>query len=233
MIRIFVGYDEREPAAYHAFCESVVQHASQPVSFTPLARRAVGHLVDGRRDGSNAFTYSRFLVPLLCDFSGWALYADGDMVCLADVAELWAMRDPWRSVQVVKHDYRTRHPVKYLGAENKDYPGKNWSSLVLWNCGSYLNRCLTEDVVAGQSGEFLHRFAWLLPERIGVLPKEWNWLVDEYPHNDAAKILHYTVGTPCFDEFVACDHAAEWHAAQRAMNRPVDFVNTALSAVPA
>jgi hypothetical protein len=24
---------------------------------------------------------------------------------------------------------------KYLGNKNEDYPRKNWSSLILWNCG--------------------------------------------------------------------------------------------------
>jgi lipopolysaccharide biosynthesis glycosyltransferase len=42
------------------------------------------------------------------DYSGWAIFADGDMVCQADISELWALRDDSKAVQVVKHDYQTK-----------------------------------------------------------------------------------------------------------------------------
>ena len=32
------------------------------------------------------------------------------------------------------------------------------------------------------------------------LIKVWNWLAIEYEENQNAKIVHYTLGTPCFDE---------------------------------
>ena len=47
---------------------------------------------------------------------------------------------------------------------------------------------------------------------IGELPKEWNWLDVEYDHNADAKLVHYTLGTPCFNEFAdSGDFANEWH----------------------
>lgn len=211
MIRIFVGYDPREPVAYHAFCSSVLRHASQPVSFHPLYLPLLAGYAERHTDGSNQFIYSRFLVPKLCDFSGHALYCDGDMIVTDDIAKLWALRDSSMGVQVVKHDYQTKHAAKYLGAKNEDYPRKNWSSVILWNCAHFPNRKLTPEYVATHEGAHLHRFAWLGDERIGALPAEWNHLVGEYPHDDQAKLLHYTLGTPCFDEYKACDHAEEWH----------------------
>jgi hypothetical protein len=114
-------------------------------------------------------------------------------------------------VQVVKHDYKTRMPVKYLGSPNEDYPRKNWSSVILWNCGSFPNRKLMPDFVQRSTGAELHRFSWLDDARIGELPPEWNWLPDEYGPNPAAKLLHYTLGTPCFHEFADTPMAAEWH----------------------
>ncbi len=89
MINMVVGFDQREAVAYHAFCQSVISRTSRPVRFTPL----VAHGVDGKRNGSNAFIYSRFLVPYLNEYKGWAIYADGDMICREDIAKLWAMRD--------------------------------------------------------------------------------------------------------------------------------------------
>ena len=154
----------------------------------------------------------------MCDYSGHAIYIDGDMIVKGDLAELWAMRDSYMGVQVVKHDYKTKRAKKYLGAKNEDYPRKNWSSVILWNCAHTPNRDLTPEYVQASTGAHLHRFAWLDDSRIGEMPKEWNWLVDEYEHNDNAKLLHYTLGTPCFDEFATCDHNSDWHQERQILN---------------
>jgi hypothetical protein len=114
-------------------------------------------------------------------------------------------------VMVVKHDYKTRRTEKYMGAKNEDYPRKNWSSVILWNCNSWPNRKLTPEFVQSQPGSYLHRFSWLDDSRIGELPKEWNWLPDELGANADAKLLHYTLGTPCFSEFANTPQADEWH----------------------
>jgi lipopolysaccharide biosynthesis glycosyltransferase len=162
-------------------------------------------------DGSNHFIYTRFLVPYLMGFTGSAIFIDGDMIVRGDIAELWDLRDVTKDVQVVKHDYRTRMPVKYLGAKNEDYPRKNWSSVILWNCNSFPNRKLTPQFIQKSTGSELHRFSWIDDARIGELPPEWNWLPDEYGPNPAAKLLHYTLGTPCFHEFANAPMGDEWH----------------------
>jgi len=144
-------------------------------------------------------------------FNGSAIFIDGDMIVRGDIAELWDLRDSTKDVQVVKHDYKTRMPVKYLGSKNEDYPRKNWSSVILWNCNSFPNRKLMPAFVQLATGSELHRFSWLDDSRIGELPPEWNWLPDEYGPNPAAKLLHYTLGTPCFHEFADTPMGDEWH----------------------
>jgi lipopolysaccharide biosynthesis glycosyltransferase len=211
MIRIFVGFDQREAVAYHTFCQSVLEKSSQVVSFTPLVLDSLPGYRETHDDGSNTFIYSRFLTPFLCDFDGWALFADGDMVCRSDISELWALRDADKAVQVVQHDYRTKTELKYLGNRNQNYPRKNWSSLVLWNCSHPKHRVLTPQFLMGQTGAYLHRFSWLADEDIGALPREWNWLTTEYPDNDNAKLLHYTLGTPCFKDYQTAEMAEVWH----------------------
>lgn len=212
MIRIFVGYDAREAVAYHTFCQSVLEKASTPVAFTPLALNSLPGYTETHTDGSNAFIYSRFLTPFLCNFGGWALFADGDMICKADIAELWTLRDNSKAILVVQHDYRTKARVKYLGNRNDDYPRKNWSSVVLWNCEHPKHRILTPAFLMAQSGAFLHRFAWLEDAEIGSLPMEWNWLATEYPPNPDAKLVHFTLGTPCFKAYRDAAMADDWHA---------------------
>lgn len=214
-ISLVVGFDQREAVAYHTFCQSVIERASMPVQFTPLARNTLPDYEETHTDGSNQFIYSRFLTPYLQDYAGWAIFADGDMICQADLRELWNLRDESKAALVVKHDYRTKRSVKYLGNRNEDYPRKNWSSLILWNCAHPANRVLTPGFIAGRSGAYLHRFSWLDDALIGDLPVEWNWLAIEYPDKPDAKIVHYTLGTPCFSEFADTAMSDAWKDVQR------------------
>ena len=50
---------------------------------------------------------------------------------------------------------------------------------------------------------------WLI-NLVGEIPKEWNWLVGEYDYNPDAKLVHFTIGTPCFTDYSRCDYAEEW-----------------------
>ena len=210
-IPVFVGYDPREAIAYHVCSNSIIRHSSVPVAIVPVALTMFRDYTETHTDGSNQFIYSRFLVPHLMDYQGWAIFIDGDMIVRSDIAELWDMRDHSKDVMVVKHDYKTRMKEKYLGSKNEDYPRKNWSSVILWNCASLPNRKLTPKFVQQSTGSELHRFSWLEDDRIGTLPPEWNWLPDEYGPNESAKLLHYTLGTPCFHEFADTPQATEWH----------------------
>jgi hypothetical protein len=211
MIRLFIGYDPREAVVYHVCVNSIIRHASEPVAVTPLALKNLGGYVERHRDGSNQFTYSRFLVPQLMGWAGWGLYIDGDMLLRTDIAELWNLRDDSKALLCVHHDYKTRMTEKYLGARNQDYPRKNWSSVILWNCAHPANGVLTSEFVQQATGAQLHRFTWLADELIGELPKEWNWLPDELGPNPRAKLLHWTLGAPCFHEFADAPMAEEWH----------------------
>ena len=219
MIRVVIGFDQREAVAYHAFCQSIIEKSSQPLSFTPLMLSALPGYQETHTDGSNAFIYSRFLTPWLHNFEGWAIFADGDMICLQDIAKLWALRDESKAVLVVKHDYKTKALDKYLGNKNADYPRKNWSSVILWNCSHSKHKILTPEFVMKQTGAFLHRFTWLDDQDIGELPKEWNWLTTEYPNNYQANLLHYTLGTPCFKDYTDCDMADVWHQTHSRINQ--------------
>jgi len=223
IVRLFCGFDQREAAGWHVFAQSVIEKSSIPVAIVPIS-------MDAQRDGTNAFTYSRFLIPYLCDFQGWALWADGsDMLANADIAELWAYRQGWYAVQVAKHDYKTKHRAKYVGTEmeapNADYPRKNWSSVILWDCGHYMNRVLTPEFVQDRDGSFLHRFGWLPDDRIGELPKEWNWLPGEHGANPKAKLFHFTEGLPSIHAYRNTPHAQAWRLYEsRAQQSPEERI---------
>ena len=211
IIPIFIGYDKKEAIAYHVCSNSIIRKSTNPVSITPLSLNMFNFYRETHIDGSNTFIYSRFLVPYLMSYKGWAIFIDGDMLLRSDISELWSMRDEKFAVQVVKHKYKTRQSKKYLGANNENYPRKNWSSVILWDCNHIKNKIMTPGKIQNSSGAELHRFTWLKDNEIGELPVEWNWLPDEFGVNNDAKLLHYTLGTPCFHEFATTPMGEEWH----------------------
>lgn len=211
IIPVFIGYDPREAIAFHVCANSIIRNASRPVTIVPLALNLFKDYTETHTDGSNQFIYSRFLVPHLMQYIGHAIFIDGDMIVRGDIAELWDLRNVNTDVQVVKHDYQTRMSEKYLGSKNENYPRKNWSSVMIWNCNSFPNRGLTPKFIEKATGAELHRFSWIDDARIGELPLEWNWLPDEYGPNLNAKLLHYTLGTPCFHDFADSPQSNEWH----------------------
>ena len=211
MINIFIGYDSKEKVAYNVLSHSIIQNSTKPVAITPIA---LNHLKDDFVRERNAlssteFSFSRFMIPHLMNYQGWALFMDCDMLMFEDIAELWRMRDDSKAIQVCKHDYTPKEKTKFLGQTQTAYPKKNWSSFMLMNC----KKCtqLTPNYVNRATGLELHQFKWLESEElIGDLPLEWNWLVGEYEHKDEVKNVHYTKGGPWFEEYRDCDYSQDW-----------------------
>ena len=220
MIRIFIGFDPRETVAYHVFAHSILARASAPVTIAPLMLSQLGGVLTRPRHAlqSTDFSFSRFLVPHLCGFEGWALFFDCDMLMLDDVAKLWALRDERSAVQVVKHRHVPKEQVKFLDQAQTKYEKKNWSSVMLFNAARC--RALTPEFVNAASGLELHQFKWLAGEReIGEIPHRWNHLVDYDPPAPAAEIanLHFTIGGPYFPSYADCGYADLWRGEQERM----------------
>lgn len=211
-LRIFIGYDSREPVAFSVLAQSIIARATQPVSIHPLALNHLRRIYTRVQESteSTEFSLTRFLVPYLCDYDGIAIFMDCDMLCRVDIGDvmLHVMADPRRAVWCCQHDYQPKSGVKFLGQRQLAYPRKNWSSFMVFDCA----RCtsLTPEYVNKSTGLMLHRFWWTNDDQIGALPLEWNWLVGEYDKNPDAKILHYTLGGPWFDGYEQCDYADEW-----------------------
>ncbi len=218
-IPIFIGFDQCESVAYHTLCHSILSRASVPVAFIPIKRSMLKGIHDRPLDPkqSNEFSFTRFLVPYLMDFQGRAIFMDLDVIVLDDIKKHWDQTDFFSAVQVVKHDYTPRDKIKYLGNTQYDYPCKNWSSVMLFNCSHVDCRKLTPDYVNRATGLDLHRFLWADEKNVGDLPKEWNHLVSEYDPNPDAKLVHYTVGGPYFHEYENCEFSFKWFEERREM----------------
>lgn len=217
MQHVFFGHDERIEAGTTAFVRSVIACASKPLALAAITRRNS----PGISEGSNAFSFRRFLVPWMLGYRGWAIFVDGaDMLCRADLGDLFDLIHYHDAVRVVKHNYRTKHPRKYRGTamecDNADYERKNWASVMLVNCGHFAWRNVTPEFVETADRLAMLQLRFIPDEFIGSLPKEWNWLCDEDGENPAAKLLHFTAGIPGFAAHADAPMADEWHAARAA-----------------
>lgn len=183
MLRVFIGYDHRQPVSVTALTTSIVAQASQPVAITPLVLPALPI----KRQGLTPFTYSRFLVPHLCNYEGVGLFLDADMILNADIAGLFALMDD-SAVMVAKNKHRFE-----------------WASVMLFNCAHPDNRKLTPEYI--ETADKLHGISWT--DSIGDLPPEWNHLVG-YDEPKEAKLVHYTQGVPAWPETAACEQADLW-----------------------
>jgi len=217
-VQIYIGYDSKEPVAYHVLAHSILTRSSIPVAIIPIALDNVKSFFTRKRGEKETteFSISRFLVPYLSNYEGLSIFMDSDMLCLIDIAELVALFDRKKAIQVCQHDYEPKSDVKFLGQAQTKYPRKNWSSMIMFN--NKKCRALSLDYVNNATGLELHRFMWTQDSLIGSLPLEYNWLVGEYEPKQA-KILHYTLGGYWFEK--DCELSAVWLEELKKMTRPL------------
>lgn len=226
MIPIYIGWDKKEPVAYHVLADSIIRNSSEPVSISPLNRDNLGrhfHRPRGEFDSTD-FSNSRFIVPHLQQYGGWAIFMDCDMLCLADIAELWNQRDDKYAVMVKKHNHVPQEDLKFLDQEQTKYDRKNWSSLMLLNCNRL--RVLTKHVVNTAPGLWMHQLRFLDDAEIGEIKGDWNLLVGYDGYEPDAKLVHFTSGGP-WHGYVKADYSTQWKNQLYDViqgDNPVDFL---------
>ncbi|XP_023770329.1 protein CDI [Lactuca sativa] len=217
--RIYVGYDPKEDVAYEVCRYSILKRSSIPVEIIPIKQSELREKKYFWRERgkleSTEFSFTRFLTPFLAGYEGWAMFVDCDFLYLGDIKELFDLVDEKYAVMCVQHDYTPKETTKMDGAVQTLYPRKNWSSMVLYNCGHPKNKVLTPEIVNKESGAFLHRFQWLEDDEIGSVPFVWNFLVghnrvEKDDPNTFPKAIHYTLGGPWFEAWKDCEFGDLW-----------------------
>jgi lipopolysaccharide biosynthesis glycosyltransferase len=213
---VYIGWDSREQEAFRVAKDSLFKHTRGLVNIYPLQQswlREQGHYrrpVDSL--SSTEFSFTRFLVPHLQGFKGWALYFDCDFLWRGDVAELMDYADPQYAVMCVQHRYEPRETHKMDNRVQHQYPRKNWSSLMLFNCAHpTVVQNLTVDAVNNQTGMYLHQMDWA-GKHVGGLPIAYNYLEGWHTHADCPNpvAVHFTRGGPWFKNYENVEYAAEW-----------------------
>lgn len=244
MNSVWIGWDPREAAAFAVARSSVEKYALRhwPVYGVVLSHLKRAGLYTrpmerwvGKRVGAGGKVYhsteegwwdviseapmstehanARFLVPHLARW-GWALFMDGDMMVRDNLAPLFASLDKKYAVYCVKHRFDPPEGVKMDGQAQTQYPRKNWTSFLIWNCDHAANKVVTPEMVNVLPGRDLHRLCWLEDELIGELGPEWNYLVGHYGENVVPKCIHWTDGVPDMKGFENAPFAQEWRDAR-------------------
>lgn len=226
--KIFMGWDSREKIAYEVCKHSIERQTSSPHKIIPLYHKELRRqgffqrpweteamtgntrdLIDGR-PFSTEFSHTRFLVPELMKFKGWALFIDCDMIFRCNIKEIFALADDQYAAMCVKHRQNVHSSEKMDGSVQQAYYRKNWSSFILWNCGHPSNRGLTKDIVNTATGGWLHGLSWLQDHEIGSLPDYYNWIEGSSRGDLHPRVIHYTEGGPWFDGHKDVAFSEEW-----------------------
>ena len=221
-MKVFVGYDTREDIAYQV-CKHSILNKQPKADVRPLKQQELRDAGWYTRSidklASTEFTFTRFLIPELANFKGWALFMDCDMILTTDIKELFDIcNDPYYPLWCVHHKYEPKATIKMDNQLQEPYRRKNWSSLMMFNCAHPLNKPLTVEAVNTKSGRWLHGFEWL-PDKevdIGKIPEEWNWLDGHSPVKPKPKNVHFTTGGPWFPNWNPSrsedsPYIIEWH----------------------
>ena len=216
-LNFYIGYDSKEDIAYRVCKHSLLKNAKINVNVLSLkldelvAKNLYTRNIDPL--ASTEFTYSRFLVPHLAKYKGWAVFCDCDFIFFHDVGELINNLDPNKAVYCVQHDYTPKEKHKMDGQKQTIYPRKNWSSFIVYNCSHPSTMQLTTERVNSETGAYLHQFKWCKDNEIGSLDERWNWLEGwTSSHNNSKPYaVHYTRGGPWFSEWQDVEFADEWN----------------------
>lgn len=208
MLNVFIGYDPHQTVSYTVLQNSILTRASKPVSIIPL----ILETLPVSRVGLTPFTYTRFLVPYLCDFEGWSLFLDSDILVLDDISSLFDLADDKYAVMVSKNKLRFE-----------------WASVMLFNN----DKCRMLKPSYIETAKALHGCEWAGEDLIGELPARWNHLIGYDAPRDDPALVHYTQGIPCFPETEDCEHAEVWRLEAAAAMQTVPWATLMANSVHA
>jgi hypothetical protein len=132
MIRVFIGSHKKFERVEPVIEYSIRKHASEPVEINIMRPE----YYDCTDSGCTGFSLIRWEIPRICNYEGYAIYLDVDMILMSDIKELWDMRTPKSNLrmidganEVMVTDCSYRSPSfnaipKEWNCEDYDYP--NW-----------------------------------------------------------------------------------------------------------
>lgn len=225
---VFVGWDSKTIEDYKVCEFSIKKHCPEAIVY-PIKQQELrdkGIYWREKDQATTEFSITRFLTPYLMDYADWAVFCDADFLWNCNIERLFEFADPRYAVRVVKHFHDPYESLKKDNQKQTKYECKNWSSLILWNCGHEKNKNLTKGLVNTVSPAFLHRFWWLKPEDIGDLPLTFNFLsmyYHKWPKGELPNAIHFTSGSPLVKGHENDDYSDIWMNTYRELQERLDY----------
>ena len=232
-LTIFVGWDSNEAIAADVLMYTIDKYKSRPVDFFLLKQQELRdkglYTRELDKKASNEFSMTRWLTPYLnrqlFPNNRYALFLDCDFVFTGDIYRIFDYKED-ASINVVKHEYVPKSTTKMKDSSGKvqaqkNYPRKNWSSFVLYDCENPIVHKLTLEVVNSESPMVLHRFMLFDDKDVGGF-NYWtkvdgqkipllNHLAGEYKQPTELPLsIHLTLGIPTIHTAVESAYSKEW-----------------------
>lgn len=179
-VRIFIGATPAEwlPARVLEF--SIREHTQLPVQLSFLYESDIEIPMPENIDNRprTPFSFQRFLIPQICDYSGRAIYLDADMQVFKDIGRLWNQPFSECDLQAVRgagDDRRDQFSVMLLNCEQLD-----------WNIQK-----IAHELDSGILDYHGLMYDMKVAAKIGRdIPSDWNSL--ETFDAESTALLHYT-----------------------------------------
>ncbi len=183
MIRVFVGTDELQKDAERVLEYSIRKNTTEDVNLTFMR--------PGWKTPPTGFASHRYLIPKLCNYRGYAIYLDSDMLVLGDLSELWdyQTKDKWCvTKRIGKQGIRDEVSVIDCSAF-RDLPGESQLKLAQ-------GKTIAKNIIGDRYLPIIPNTwnAWVLSECIGRCPTNNPDCTFKKadPVETPAKLLHYT-----------------------------------------
>lgn len=181
-IRVFVGSDEAQMAGVKVLEFSIKKYATASVVVEAIDDRDVPIPLDPDNRTKTGFSFSRFLIPQICDYRGKGIYLDADMQLFTDITKLWTEGFDGKSVL-----------YSYQPTDSARIPQ---FSVLLLDCASLKDWKINNIVKGLDDKKYTYKE---LMQQLCIVPDEqksasldpsWNSL--EYYKEGVTNLIHYT-----------------------------------------
>ncbi len=153
MIKVFVGTDDLQQDAEKVLEYSIRTNTKDDVNLTFMRL--------GWQTPPTGFSSHRYLIPKLCNYKGYAIYLDVDMLVLGDLSELWNYKTKGKWC-ITHFNKKNRDEVSVIDCSAfRDLPKENQLKMI---SGKQMARSI---INSGVDGSRASRY-------LKNIPKTWN-----------------------------------------------------------
>lgn len=180
LLRVFVASTPAEWLPMRVLEFSIRETTSLPVEVSAIYKfnRSIPMPLASENRPRTPFSFQRFLIPELCDFSGKAIYLDADMQVFEDIRELWTQDFAGCGLQTVQEGQngrRGQYSVMLLDC-----------NALKWNIDQ-----IVADLDAGKLDYAALMYEMRVARKVGRnISPDWNSL--ERYQTGKTRLLHYT-----------------------------------------